>query len=143
VSPRVALALSPELERAGVPGRTRLGVGSPPYSGEDREEQYGAQRGPLAIGQSASLCGLRRAWQFVGVIIDPGDAAGVGLVWTLRVINAGLDGFTVPTPIVTLGGTQAFLGIVLGARCELIVANATAAPVNGLRGSIWGMTQGG
>ena len=141
---RVAEAIEPGATRGHIPsGRLVLGPDGVPYSGEIREEQWGAFRGSLAQGGKATLCGLRRAWRIVGFVVDPGTATSE-LTVQLRVHTAGVDGLTVQTwAIQPLAGPQAVFGLEVGARCELVVGNlqVSAQPAASMRGAIWGMNE--
>jgi hypothetical protein len=143
VPPRVALALRPELERAEIPARARLGTNAPPFSGEYREEQWGQQKGRLLPGQRVTLCALRMPWKYVGFIVNPGVSTGPGVVAFLRIVNTGVDGFTPDIAIASNQRPQAFTGFIIGARAELLVQNNTEDFIAGLRGSIWGMGHSG
>lgn len=143
VPERIGVALRPEIDRSGIPSRVSNNVGAPTYAGELREEQFGKIRGALPVGAAATVVALRRAWPLVGFCVHPGDAAGGGLTARLHVQVYGQNGFTPPVAVVSAGGPQVFFGFAVGAKCELIVTNATGAPIHNLRGSIWGTTQGG
>jgi hypothetical protein len=137
---RVALALRPDLERDDIPVRQTLASGDPPYAGETREAQGTVLRAPLAPGASVTLATLRRAWEVVGFIVNPGNAAAPGLTAQLRVLGRSVQGLTAPV-VVAPGQALAFVGILVGSRCELVVINASASPVTGIAGEIWGMAQ--
>lgn len=144
VPSRVARALRPSVNRDEIPGHVALATNAPPFSGELREEQYGSfSKGDgltvLPAGASAPIVSLRRAWEFIGFIVDPGDAAAPGLVAQVRVLTRGINGLGAAFPIVAAIGPQAFANIILGARCELVLTNGTGLPILGLRASIWGM----
>ena len=137
VPERMALALSPELDRGAIPSRVTMST-DVPFAGELREEQSSAR--PLTIGPNATitLATLRRPWVYVGWAVNPGNIGGAGLSAFLRILTRGVNGATTP---VALAGTAPFavLGITCGARAELVLVNATGNPVAGVRGSIWGM----
>lgn len=130
------------------PVRVSLGQEAPPYAGEICESQFSGPPStqPLAVGERMVLCTLRRAWNFVGWLINPGNAAsggpGTNLLGALQVIGRGMTGLlTNGGAVVQLPpfGPNGLSGIIVGQRCELVVINATAAPVTGLQGMIWGM----
>jgi hypothetical protein len=139
---RVAFALRPSENREDIPVHVDLSTNAPPYSGELREQQTRTlpQNTVLDINQTITMCGLRRAWNFVGFLIHPGtnDAGGGGLVANLVILTRGLDGM-LPDITVLANRTQAFTGLIVGARCELRLTNLTFNPIFGLKASIWGM----
>ncbi len=144
VPARVAEALDPAgSTRRYIPERVRLGTDAPPFSGELREDDGKFLRQPLAVGAAASLGMLTRAWNYVGFMIDPGNAAagGVGLVVQLVVFAANMRA-PLPDILVTLGiGPRSFPVQLVGARVELVAINQTVAPIRNLRGAIWGMSE--
>lgn len=137
----IARALNPA--QALAPHGRTLSVDAPPGSGETREEQSGTIRS-LADGATQGICGLRAPWRTVGVVVDPGDAAAAGLDFFFRVQVYGLNGLTLTaiTAVAEAVGPQAFFGFQIGARAELVIRNATGAPVKNIRAAIWGMNEG-
>jgi hypothetical protein len=147
VPPRMAMALEPELNRAAIPPRVTLDASAPPFAGELREDQHGFKV-DCPPGSFTVLATLRRAWNFVGFSIDPGDAVSpfTDLALTLRTLGSGMNGFVANQGLPTLiggSGTLSFVGFTIGAPCELIFINATSGEasvtVHGVRGEIWGM----
>jgi hypothetical protein len=137
---RVGLALEPERLRSAIPVRVTLDSNSPPFSGELREEHSGP-RLDLPDGAFVTLATLRRPWNYVGIAIDPGDlGSGTGLAVALRILTRGVNGLTVPIAL-SGAGPQAFVGIIVGATCELVAINGTGGVVHHVRGSIWGMSE--
>jgi hypothetical protein len=141
VPKRVAYALRPSIDRSEIPTHIDLSTNAPPFSGELREEQYGQMPGSAGLpdGASIPIVGLRRAWEFIGFIVDPGSAAAPGLTAAVRVLTRGINGIGPQFPVVNGVGPQAFTSLLTAARCELVLFNATGAPIFGLRASIWGM----
>jgi hypothetical protein len=137
VPQRVGLALRPEVHRDVIPARVTLAENAPPYAGELREEHTGYLIKEIAVGASATLATLRRAWNFVGWCVNPGDA-GVAINAQLRILTRGIDALTAPV-LVPVGFPFAVTGIIVGATCELVVTNVSAGPIHGVQGSIWGM----
>jgi hypothetical protein len=139
---RVAFALRPSENRSAIPDHVDLSTNAPPYSGELREQQTRKlpSNTSLLPGATILMCGLRRAWNFVGLIVDPGDndAGGGGLVLNLIVVVRGLQGF-LPDTVVPAGRPMAFTNLIIGARCELRLTNNTFNPIFGLGASLWGM----
>ncbi len=149
VTSRVGKALRPEVFKQGIPDRVTLSEQAPPFAGEIREEQFGRLRNPLAPSGSAGgqqvLATLRRAWNFVGFSVDPGDSAH-GITAELRVLVRGMEAFLPASLLVIAPGVvTASLAFQVACRCELVVfgevADGQASPVNGVRGTIWGMSQ--
>ena len=138
---RVGLALQPELERATIPLRVTLDANAPPYAGELREEHTGPRIKAIPNGAIVILATLRRAWNFVGIAVDPGDAAAPGLTAAVRVLTRGVNGIIQPPFAVAIGGPSAFVNLIVGVECELLLSNATGATVHGARGTIWGMSE--
>lgn len=138
VPERVANALRPESNRQAIPARVTLDAQSVPFAGELREEQASQKVLTVVAGGAVVLATLRRPWNFVGLVVDPGSIGGPGLVWQLKILTRGPPGFTAP---VGLAGTfvQAFTNLIVGARCELVVSNTAKSDVTGVRGAIWGM----
>jgi hypothetical protein len=146
VPSRMAIALQPELDRRVIPARITLDANAPPYAGEIREDQHGTKH-DCPPGSFTTLATLRRAWNYVGFAIDPGDALSpfTGLAVTLRVLGS-LQGLIANQGLpvaVTDQRTAAYVGFVVGAPCEVVFVNATsgggAVTIHGVRGSIWGM----
>jgi hypothetical protein len=147
VPPRMAMALQPELDRSAIPARVTLDANAPPFAGELREDQHGFKVD--CPSQSFTvLATLRRAWNYVGFSIDPGDAVSpfTGLALTLRTLGSGMNGFVANQGLPTLiggSGVLSFVGFIVGAPCELIFVNGTngegAITIHGVRGEIWGM----
>ena len=137
---RVGLALRPEAERESIPVRKTLTNNGVPHGGEIRENQATEEAVALAVGQQLTLCTLRRAWNYIGFAVDPGDTAAVGLTARLRILGRGVNGLTAAVPIV-VGEPQAFVGLIVGAACELVLFNGTGNPITHLRGSLWGMSE--
>lgn len=138
VPSRVGLALRPEELRSVIPPRVTLDANAPPYAGELREEHTGPRIRALPVGAIVTLATLRRAWNYVGFAVDPGDAQA-GLTAALRVLTRGVNGVVLPGVAIGAGAPQAFLGNILGVECELVLTNGTAFVVHNARGSIWGM----
>jgi hypothetical protein len=138
VDERVGVALRPEVLRDVIPARVTLSENATPYAGELREEHTGALVKRLSPGQQASLATLRRAWNFVGWAVNPGDAGVAQFSVQLRVLTRGINGYTTAV-IVPPGLPFALVGLVVGAACELVVTNVGESDVHLCRGSIWGM----
>lgn len=139
---RVAFALRPSENREAIPDHIDLSTNAPPYSGEVREQQTRTlpSNTALGVGATITMVGLRRAWNYVGFSIAPGDndAGGGGLVANLVILTRGLNA-SLPNVVVAAGGPQAFVGLIIGERCELRLTNKTFNPIFGLKASIWGM----
>ena len=142
---RVALAVQPELERGTIPSRVTLDSNAPPFAGELREEQTTNGRLDVLPGRFVVLATLRRPWNYIGFAVDLGDwGGGAGFIAFLRTLGRGVNGAIqqTATPLTTTGPPVAFSGFIVGATCELVVANITEAPptaILGVRGTIWGM----
>lgn len=142
---QVAAALRPDLGTGQIPRRIVNSGDAPPWSGEIAEQQTfdGNQEGlEIAIGTEAVLCTLRRLWTFVGVGVDPGSLPAGGGINTcdirLYAIVRGLRVLILSTPIV--GGPTTGFVTTAGAKCELalFVRATVVAPVDNVRGAIWG-----
>jgi hypothetical protein len=140
VPERMALALRPEIERSTIPARVTLAQNAPPFAGELREEQCTARPLTCPNGGQITLATLRRPWNYVGWCVRPGDAGGAGLSVQLRILTRGVNGLTAPVAVAA-GLPFAVTGIIMGATCELVVVNTTGAPVKGLVGALWGMSE--
>jgi hypothetical protein len=140
VPERMALALRPEIDRDAIPARVTLATNAPPFAGELREEQCTARPLACANGAQVVLATLRRPWNYVGWAVRPGNAGGPGLSVQLRILTRGVNGLTAPVAVAA-GLPFAVVGIIMGATCELVVTNATGAPVTGLVGALWGMSE--
>lgn len=140
VPERVGLALRPEALRDVIPARVTLAENAPPYAGELREEHTGAIVKLLGAGQMASLATLRRAWNYVGWAIQPGDADAGQLSAQIKVLTRGINGYTAAVAV-PAGLPFALVGLIVGAACELVVTNTGDEPVELVRGSIWGMSE--
>jgi hypothetical protein len=140
VSERVAVALRPEALRDVIPARVTLAENAPPYAGELREEHTGAVVKVLGAGAMVSLATLRRAWNYVGWAINPGDADAGQLLAQIRVLTRGINGYTAAVSV-PAGLPFALVGLIVGAACELVVTNTGDEPVTLVRGSIWGMSE--
>jgi hypothetical protein len=138
---RVARTLRSEVDREAVPGTIQLGTRDVPYAGERREAQALAWKGGFGVGLTATLATLREAWELIGFAVDPGDSnVDPAFTATLRVLGKGVQG-TIATVNVHIGAPQAFVGFLVGARCELVLTNVSGIVVNGVKGEIWGMAQ--
>lgn len=142
VPSRVALALEPQLDRRVIPARVTLDASAPPFAGELREDQHGRRLNcPPGI---TVLATLRRAWNFVGFTFEPGDAVSpfTNLAVTLRILGS-VNGFAANQGLpFALNSTlpASLIGFVIGAPCEVVFFNLTAATtIHGVRASIWGM----
>jgi len=145
VSKRVAFALRPEADRKPIPRRTEKSAAEPPFAGEFRESVYsGDHRYGLPVGQLLVLCTLGRAWDIVGFVVDPGSST-TSFTAMLRVVERGINGTAFGTAItVNPGFPVASGGFLMGARCELLIQNATgdgAGPLAGIRGTIYGQSE--
>jgi hypothetical protein len=140
VSEPVGRALRPELDRSDILGHRTLATGDPPYSHEMRESQFSRIVSPLPAGASVTLATLRRAWELIGFMVNPGNAAAPGLTASLNILGRGMQG-AIATVVVANGPPRAFVGFLVGARCELVVTNAGATAASGIVGEIWGMAQ--
>lgn len=139
---RIAQAVNPSADRSDIPPRVTLATNAPPFAGELREEQSKLLTAPLPNGATAILCTLRRPWNFVGFLVDPGSATAVGNINALLfVLSRNVAGLLLTSPLVAGLGPQAFATIIVGARVELRVHNLTGGPVTGLRGALWGMSE--
>jgi hypothetical protein len=136
----MALAMRPEIDRDAIPPRITLAQNAPPFAGELREEQCTSRPLRALVGAQVTLATLRRPWSFVGWAINPGNAVGAGLSAQLRILTRGVNGLTVAVAV-PAGLPFAVVGLVVGATCELVVTNGTGAPVKGLVGAIWGMSE--
>jgi hypothetical protein len=145
VPSRVALALEPELNRRVIPARITLDANAPPFAGELREDQHGT---PVDCppGSITTLATLRRPWNFVGFSVNQGDLADrPGCAVTLRVLTRAVNGFVINQGLpAALAGSSpvAFVGLVVGAICEVVFFNETVGPaftVHGVSAAIWGM----
>lgn len=145
---RVALAVEPELLRRVIPARVTLDANAPPFAGELRESQHGP-RLTCPIGSITVLATLRRAWNFVGFSVDPGDFNGLtpNIAVSLRTLGRSVNGVIVnqalPAVLAAGPGGQSFVGFVVGAPCELVFINESvgegALAIHDVRGEIWGM----
>jgi hypothetical protein len=140
VPARMALAMKPEIERGVIPSRVTLGQNAPPFAGELREEQCTAKPLTCPNGGQITLATLRRPWNYVGWAVRPGNAGGAGLSVQLRILTRGVNGLTAPVAVAA-GIPFAVVGIIMGATCELVISNTTGAPVSGLVGALWGMSE--
>lgn len=140
VGERVGRALRPELDQHDIPDRITLATGDPPYAGETREAQSSKITSPLPAGASITLVTLRRAWELVGFMVNPGTAPTPGLTATLNILGRSMSA-PIATVVVPNGKLIAFTGFLVGARCELVVTNAGATAATGIVGEIWGMAQ--
>jgi hypothetical protein len=138
---RVGRTLQSEVDREAVPRHVTLGTRDVPYAEETRESQAKTLVTPLVAGGVVTLATLRRAWELIGFAIDPGNAAGAGLNVTLRVLGRGVQGVITTIAVTGAQGPQAFIGFLVGARCELVVSNTSEATISGIKGEIWGMAQ--
>jgi hypothetical protein len=137
---RVGRTLRSEVDREAVPRHVTLGTRDVVYADETRESQAKTLTTPLLAGGVVTLATLRRAWELIGFAIDPGDA-GVGLKVTLRILGRAVQGVITTITVTAAQGPQAFVGFLVGARCELVVQNTSEATVTGIKGEIWGMAQ--
>jgi hypothetical protein len=140
VDERTGLALRPEADREDIPNRQTLAADAPPFAGETREAQSGRLLAPLPAGASATIATLRRAWELIGFIVDPGNAGAPGLTATLNILGRGAQG-VIASVVVPNGPSRAFVGFLVGARAELVVTNAGATAAAGIVGEIWGMAE--
>lgn len=141
----VAIALRPETDRSGIPNRVNLDTGGVPFAGEFREEQHRAVNARIKIGATVTIATLRRPWNYVGFIVDPGSST-VSFQAYLRVLTRGLSGVVTPSQLTIQPGLgpQASTALIMGAVCELIVTNPTgegSAQLSGVRGTIWGQSE--
>jgi hypothetical protein len=123
-------------------GRDPTNVVDSPGHGELRESVW-SNVFTLGVDEQTIAASLRSHWVYVGFIVDPGDAIAVGLTATIRILEPMLQGKVAAVPIVNGIGAQAFIGFTVGARCELVVRNATGSPVTGIKCQLWGMGRGG
>jgi hypothetical protein len=140
VDERTGLALRSEADREDIPTRQTLASDAVPFGGEMREAQSGRLVAPLAAGASATIATLRRSWELIGFIVDPGNAAAPGLTATLNILGRGAQG-VIASVVVPPGPPRAFTGFLVGARAELVVTNAGATAAAGVVGEIWGMAE--
>ena len=141
----MALALRSEIDRSTIPEHEVLSTSTVPFAGELHEQMNSQLRGALAVNGRATLATLRRAWNFVGFSVDPGDAT-LPITAMLQVLVRGMQAF-VPATLLTVTpglGPQASVGFVMGCRAQLVVFGETGAgavPVHRVRGTIWGMSE--
>jgi hypothetical protein len=141
VPQRLAQALDPAgTTREFIPRAAKLTSASTPYSGELFEDE-GTRIPVLPAGVSQSVGKLRRPWNYVGYMVDPGDADSDGLTVQLVVWTSTMHA---PLPVQAVDftlGPQAFAPVIMGAIAELIVTNGTEDDIKGLRAALWGMSE--